>query len=356
MTDLQRVSSDTINLLGFRFAQTKPTSDIMDDPTLVELFKELATVVWNTFSSALPEAEELAYLCAKFWPVWSGAVANSNPPIAPDDIARLSAHIKPDFTKELERLAQPRMTLSASVVEGEAGASVVLQGFTGSIPVGPAPPSFVPAGGSNSAFFPSINPPSPSSSHTLPLTPIKKRALRITDAAAASAQASPRKALSIASDVSLSRSLPVLAKWLLLASFYAAFNPPKTDVRCFVRVDDGIARKGKRARKVVAKRPGVDSKAQIRPELGGGKPFPLERLLAIFEAVVEDEFVGASRADVLMQVTTLVNLRLLQRISAQDKVLDGVKLKCKLNRETIDALARSVGKVDWAQSLFNVED
>ncbi len=330
----------------------------MDRPTLIELFNELATVVWNTFSSALPELDELAYLCAKFWPTWSGAVANSNPPIAPDDIARLSANIKPDFTRELERLAQPRMTLSASVVEGEAGASVVLQGFTGSIPTGPAAPTFAPTGGSSSAFLPSINQPSPSSSHTLPLTPIKKRALRITDAAANSTNvlASPRKALSIASDVSLSRSLPHLAKWLLLASFYAAFNPPKTDVRCFVRVDDGIARKGKRARKIHAKRPGVDSKAQVRPELGGGKAFPLERLLAIFEAIVEDDFVGASRADVLMQVTTLVNLRLLQRISAQDKVLEGVKLKCKVNRETVDALARSVGKVDWAQSLFNVED
>lgn len=332
----------------------------MDQPTLIELFNELATVVWNTFSSALPELDELAYLCAKFWPTWSAVVGNSNPPIAPDDIARLSAHIKPEFTKELDRLAQPRMTLSASVVQGEGGSSVVLQGFTGSIPTGPAQPA---AEGSNSALHPSIIQPSPSSSHTLPLTPIKKRALRITDAAAAAANngnahlvASPRKALSIASDVSLSRSLPTLAKWLLLASFYAAFNPPKTDVRCFVRVDDGIARKGKRHRRPVAKRPGVDTKAQLRPELGGGKAFPLERLLAIFEAVVEDEFVGASRGDALMQVTTLVGLRLLQRVSAGDRVVEGVKLKCKVNRETVDALARSLGKPDWAQSLYNVED
>ena len=56
-----------------------------------------------------------------------------------------------------------------------------------------------------------------------------------------------------------------------------------------------------------------------------------------------------------MQVTTLVNLRLLQRVSGQEKVLEGMKLKCKLTRETIDMLARSVGKPDWAQFLWDAD-
>jgi hypothetical protein len=53
------------------------------------------------------------------------------------------------------------------------------------------------------------------------------------------------------------------------------------------------------------------------------------------------------------QITTLINLRLLQRVSAQDKVLDAVKLKCRLTIDTVDMLAKSLGLNEWRQYLFD---
>ena len=43
--------------------------------------------------------------------------------------------------------------------------------------------------------------------------------------------------------------------------------------------------------------------ANVRAELTGGKAFPLERLLAIFEAILKEDYQYASQStDVLMQV------------------------------------------------------
>lgn len=112
--------------------------------------------------------------------------------------------------------------------------------------------------------------------------------------------------------------------------------------------------------------------AKLSSDLAGGKAFPLERLLAIFESIVDEkEEYAAQSSDVLMQVSptsdnlprhqltrrhqvaTLINLRLLHRVSAADKLLDNVKLKCKVNKDTVDVLAKSLGKNDWRQMLYD---
>lgn len=54
-------------------------------------------------------------------------------------------------------------------------------------------------------------------------------------------------------------------------------------------------------------------------------------------------------------MTTLINLQLLQRVSGADKILDGVKLKCKLTRETVQVLAISIGKTDWVDFLWDTD-
>ena len=54
-------------------------------------------------------------------------------------------------------------------------------------------------------------------------------------------------------------------------------------------------------------------------------------------------------------MSTLINLRLLGRVTSQDKSLDGVKLKCKVNRETVDMLAQSVKYKDWTEYLTHGE-
>jgi len=70
-----------------------------------------------------------------------------------------------------------------------------------------------------------------------------------------------------ASAATLAKSLPLAARYVLLAAYFAAHNPPKSDVRMFVRVDEteGVARKGKKA-----KRKGGGAKA-------GGKGSPKVR-------------------------------------------------------------------------------
>lgn len=51
----------------------------------------------------------------------------------------------------------------------------------------------------------------------------------------------------------------------------------------------------------------------------------------------------------------MINLQLLQRVSHVDKILDGTKLKCKITRDTVEILANSIGKGDWADYLWDTD-
>lgn len=89
--------------------------------------------------------------------------------------------------------------------------------------------------------------------------------------------------------------------------------------------------------------------------LSGGKSFAYERMLAIFDSIVDSRLEYAlGTVAIAAQVNTLVHLRLLQRVSSEnntDKVLDGVKLRCGLARDTVEALALSVGWKEWKERL-----
>lgn len=77
--------------------------------------------------------------------------------------------------------------------------------------------------------------------------------------------------------------------------------------------------------------------------------------MAIFDSIVDSRLEYAlGTVSIAAQVNTLVQLRLLQRVSSEnnaDKVLDGVKLRCGLARDTVDALAVSVGWREWKERL-----
>ncbi|KAM0754796.1 hypothetical protein T439DRAFT_321842 [Meredithblackwellia eburnea MCA 4105] len=342
--------NDCLNLLAQRFARQAPNSQVHDRGTLTKLFRSLATVVYDTFgSTAKNNVEELAYLTAKFWPRWLSCTEQGNPPIPPSDTARIAQQLKPYFTRELEQIAEPHQSLSqASAFEP----ILAPQGFSGHMPASPTTPTASSSRALDTSY------PLPGSSST---TPLRRQAVNITPSGSLKNPSSPEpfsnlKQAANMMDQSLAKNLPVLAKWLLVAAFYAGHNPAKSDVIKFVKVDEGIAKKGKKNRKSPAKKPGSPSKARVKADLTGGKSFPLERLLAIFEALIDEnhEYAGQS-VDILMQVTTLVDLRLLQRISAQDKLMDGVKLKCRLPRDTVDALARSIGFKNWTEYLWDAE-
>lgn len=104
--------------------------------------------------------------------------------------------------------------------------------------------------------MPDLPTPIASSSHApFPLTPTRQLPTQFVHPVA-----SPTKMVNTASDQSLAASLPLMAKFLLVASFYASFNTAKSDATNFVRVIEGIAKKGTRARKVTAAKPGTQRK------------------------------------------------------------------------------------------------
>ena len=73
--------------------------------------------------------------------------------------------------------------------------------------------------------------------------------------------------------------LPFYSKFLLIAAFLASYNPAKSDKRFFVK------HHGKQRKTVSSMR----TKEKLNSQLTGPKPFPLERLLAIFYNIVEEQ-------------------------------------------------------------------
>ena len=73
--------------------------------------------------------------------------------------------------------------------------------------------------------------------------------------------------------------LPFYSKFLLIAAFLASYNPAKSDKRFFVK------HHGKQ-RKTASS---IRTKEKLNSQLTGPKPFPLERLLAIFYNIVEEQ-------------------------------------------------------------------
>ncbi|KAJ3041163.1 Origin recognition complex subunit 5 [Rhizophlyctis rosea] len=140
--------------------------------------------------------------------------------------------------------------------------------------------------------------------------------------------------------------LPFYTKFLLIAAFLASYNPPRLDLRYFSRGGGDEKRKRKGGRGKVGK---AEGGGKMRQQLLGPKAFPLERMLAIFYSIVEDDVEG--NIDMHTQVSSLISLRLLQRVTPMDR-LDGVKCKCNVSFDFIQKVGRTV-KFDIAKYLFD---
>ncbi|KAA1087292.1 hypothetical protein PGT21_028098 [Puccinia graminis f. sp. tritici] len=131
----------------------------------------------------------------------------------------------------------------------------------------------------------------------------------------------------------LSLSLPMVARFLLVAAFIASFNPARTDLGLFLTSNDGLKkRKARGPRKI---QPGQVIRAKIRQRLLGPKMFTIGRLLAIFNAITDQEGIKFNEIDVLQQIGTLIQFKLLLKttsstssslISQADKQLESIKL------------------------------
>ncbi|CAO3588911.1 unnamed protein product [Absidia cylindrospora] len=130
--------------------------------------------------------------------------------------------------------------------------------------------------------------------------------------------------------------LPYYTKFLLLACYLASYNPPRFDVRYFARGrEERSKKKGGGTRKGKAENTG----GKMRQQLVGPKAFPMERMLAIFYSIIDDELEDS--IDIQLQITSLTTLRLLVRCTSMDK-LDGAKYKCNVSFDFIRAVAQSV--------------
>ncbi|PPQ63747.1 hypothetical protein CVT24_004256 [Panaeolus cyanescens] len=153
------------------------------------------------------------------------------------------------------------------------------------------------------------------------------------------------------------KNLPKMCKYILLASFLASTNPAKSDLRMFGRGLDEKKRKRKFTQRTTKANVGP---AKIPQRLIGPSPFPLDRMIAILGALLEendaDTWIGSRefliageqtdletmRVGVLADVMELTSMRLLHRTSPADR-LDGPPMfKCVVSYEDCLALAKQL--------------
>ncbi|KAF0029957.1 hypothetical protein F2P81_019062 [Scophthalmus maximus] len=119
--------------------------------------------------------------------------------------------------------------------------------------------------------------------------------------------------------------LPYYSKFLLIAAYLASYNPARTDKRFFLKTSNHLL---------------------------GPKPFPLDRLLAIFYSVVDNRV--APTASIFSQISSLVTLQLLAQVSHEDQ-LDAPKYKCAVSMDFICAISRECSCFDLSSRTVNFD-
>ena len=122
--------------------------------------------------------------------------------------------------------------------------------------------------------------------------------------------------------------LPFYSKFILISAFLASYNPAKSDKRFFVK------HHGKQWKTMTT----MKSKEKLNSQLTGPKPFPLERLLAIFYNIVEEQV--NPTANIYSQVSSLVKLQLLSAIGLD--MMDQPKYKCNVSLDFVRTVAKTV--------------
>ncbi|XP_067620341.1 origin recognition complex subunit 5 [Eurosta solidaginis] len=134
--------------------------------------------------------------------------------------------------------------------------------------------------------------------------------------------------------IAQSLELPYYGKYLLIAAFLASYNSSKEDKRLFVK------NHGKRRKRMQT----INANAKMTEKMStyiGPKSFSVDRLLAIFYAILEEK-VGLT-CNLLSQISTLVNLKLLSFVSGEN-VMDGTsRLQCTISLEFVVCISQVVG-------------
>ncbi|KAJ6598242.1 origin recognition complex subunit 5 C-terminus-domain-containing protein [Mycena vulgaris] len=149
--------------------------------------------------------------------------------------------------------------------------------------------------------------------------------------------------------------LPRMAKFILISAYLASTNPHISDLRMFGRGVDEKKRK-RRARKSSAKSGTTKAPQRVL----GPNPFPLDRLIAILGALLEENDVDErapapeytipgeytdmeiARVGIYNTMIELTDAGLLHRISAADKLDGPPTFKCGVSYITASALAQQL--------------
>ncbi|XP_022658841.1 origin recognition complex subunit 5-like isoform X1 [Varroa destructor] len=125
--------------------------------------------------------------------------------------------------------------------------------------------------------------------------------------------------------------LPLYSKFLLIAAYIASYNPPSTDRKFFVKNSGREKRKFSQIRK-----------SKPNYHLLGPRPFPLNRLMAIFHAIVDTSDFRVEPTTILQsQVSSLVHHRLVTQTAGKD-LLSAPRYKCAVDLDYVLHIANTV--------------
>ncbi|KAK7052131.1 origin recognition complex subunit 5 C-terminus-domain-containing protein [Favolaschia claudopus] len=295
-----------------------PTTPNPYHPNLRSLYSQFASVILDTCFLYVQDSNELQYIAAARWPGFVKSilpsagdqeddrdvdmVGDSLQPPSEDTRMRLIRTFKPSFKAALETL-YPRLDHAkhwAAAQESRLGSSQ--ESGSGGIPDRKGDEE-------------------------------NEDGVRITD-------------------------LPRMSKFILIAAHLASTNPPKSDLKLFGR---GLDEKKRKRRRANTKSGGGAEKAPQR--VLGPNAFPLDRLLAILGALLEENDVDRrlpppepyytipgeetdveiARVGVYGAIIELSSTGLLHRTSASDKLDGPPTFKCGISSETAKQLAGQVG-------------
>uniref|UniRef100_A0A0C9R8Z3 Origin recognition complex subunit 5 n=1 Tax=Fopius arisanus TaxID=64838 RepID=A0A0C9R8Z3_9HYME len=130
--------------------------------------------------------------------------------------------------------------------------------------------------------------------------------------------------------LALSFELPFYAKFMLIAAYLASYNPAKEDKRLFMKAS---TKTKKRKRTIPMNKP-IPMNTHVGP-----RTFPLDRMLAIFCAIIEEKV--DLNANLLAQIPTMCQLGLLAMVG--DNSLDEPKFRCCVNLDFVVIIGKTVG-------------
>ncbi|KAL0259163.1 hypothetical protein SLS55_006668 [Diplodia seriata] len=170
--------------------------------------------------------------------------------------------------------------------------------------------------------------------------------------------AAPQEADESVSKTKVTHDLPYFSKYLLCAAYLASYNPARQDGVYFMKASAAKRRKKGGGTAATPNRRNAGSQhRKISRHLLTPSAFPLDRLLAIFRAVLPPQDAPPASADVYTAVATLNSLRLLLRSGAAGAdALDGsAKWRVNYGWEYVRDLGRSVG-LEMGEYLAGVVD